>query len=76
MKPEHMNGRQRAIWEALCVLNWNYGKGDVIEVDFTASTVTIGIRYVPARMTKTKHKFRFDSSCGTVHFSSHQRRIK
>lgn len=60
---------KKQIREALDSLNWNYGRGDVIHVDFTAMTFT----RKPFQMRNEVRSFRFENN--TVYALSHQKKI-
>jgi len=58
---------KKKIREALNSLNWNYGRGDVIHVDYTANTFT----RKPFQMRSEVRSFRFQNN--TVHALGHKK---
>ena len=54
------------IQQKLTTLNWLYGKGDIIEVDF--------INFTVKRTTHDTRKFKIED--GTVFFLGRQRKLK
>ncbi len=61
---------KKKIREALDSLNWNYGRGDVTHVDFTAMTFT----RKPFQMQIEVRSFRIENN--TVYALSHQKKIR